>query len=117
MERHSQLKRKTPLKVGGFLRRGTSLKAKGSSDTATIKDSIQDLLLAIVKIRDGGCILRSIPTHHCNGFRKDGTLILQADHLITRANSATYADPRLVVCVCKGAHGWKSLGGNRNKAQ
>jgi hypothetical protein len=30
-----------------------------------------------------------------------------ADHLIERSNSATYADPRLVVCVCKGHHGWK----------
>jgi hypothetical protein len=31
----------------------------------------------------------------------------QADHLTTRANSATYADTRLIVCACKGAHGWK----------
>jgi len=27
--------------------------------------------------------------------------------LRTRANSATYADTRLIVCVCKGHHGWK----------
>ena len=105
------------MKRGGFLKRKTPLASKGSSDTAVIKDSIQALLLAIVKLRDGGCILRGIPSHHCNGFKNDGDLILQADHLITRANSATYADPRLVVCVCKGAHGWKSLGSNRNKAQ
>jgi len=44
----------------------------------------------------------------CNGYAKDGRLILQADHLITRANSATYADTRLIVCVCKGHHGWKN---------
>jgi hypothetical protein len=37
---------------------------------------------------------------------KTGT-IHQADHLITRANSATYADTRLIVCACKGHHGWK----------
>ena len=43
----------------------------------------------------------------CNGFTKAGELVLQADHLITRANSATYADYRLLVCVCKGHHGWK----------
>lgn len=34
-------------------------------------------------------------------LRNDGELILQADHLTTRANSATYADTRLIVCVCK----------------
>ncbi|HXA25104.1 MAG TPA: hypothetical protein VNW90_22690 [Acetobacteraceae bacterium] len=62
-------------------------------------------------------VLRDVPGHHCNGFAKDGHLILQADHLITRAKPATYADARLLVCVCKGAHAWKSLRGNRNKAQ
>jgi hypothetical protein len=41
------------------------------------------------------------------GPGKDGQLVLQADHLITRANSATYADTRLIVCVCEGHHGWK----------
>ena len=62
----------------------------------------------IVIKRDGGCILRDIQgVSQCNGYRKDGKLILQADHLITRANSATYADTRLIVCVCKGHHGWK----------
>jgi hypothetical protein len=43
----------------------------------------------------------------CNGYAKDGHLILQADHLIKRANGATYAVTRLIVCVCKGHHGWK----------
>ena len=46
-------------------------------------------------------------TSICNGYTKAGELVLQADHLITRANSATYADTRLIVCVCKGHHGWK----------
>ena len=45
---------------------------------------------------------------------KTGHLILQA---ISRANSATYADGRLVVCVCKAHRGWKSLVSNRNKKQ
>ena len=44
-------------------------------------------------------------------------MILQADHLITCANAATYADSRLVVCVCKAHLGWKSLGSNMRKAQ
>ena len=43
--------------------------------------------------------------------------MLQADHLITRGNNATYAALRLVVCLCMSCHGWKSLGSNRRKAQ
>ena len=43
-------------------------------------------------------------------------VVLQADHLITRANSATFAEMRLVVCVCKRCHSWKSLGDNMRKA-
>ena len=99
------------------LRRKTPLKNKSTSGSSNIKDRIQSWLRAIVIQRDGGCIARDTDWHRCNGFTKDGKLILQADHLITRANSATYADTRLVVCVCKGLHGWKSLGNNKNKEQ
>lgn len=99
------------------LKRRSPLKARGKSETSVIKEEIQSLLRQIVILRDGGCILRHVPSHHCTGFTRAGELILQADHLVTRANSATFADYRLVVCVCKGAHGWKSLSGNRNKAQ
>lgn len=53
----------------------------------------------------------------CNGLPGVPGVVLQADHLITRANSATFADVRLVVCVCRPCHAWKSLGSNRNKAQ
>lgn len=108
-----QLKR-TPLNRGTVelkrtpLKTKTKLKAKGSSEASVIKERIQDTLRLIVMLRDGGCVLRDEPrVPECNGYRKDGELILQADHLITRANSATYADSRLVVCVCKGHHGWK----------
>jgi hypothetical protein len=107
------------MRRGGFLKRRTPLAAKGGSDTASIKEDIQATVRAIVIARDGGCIFgiyaagdtltnRILPdVPQCNGYAKDGHLILQADHLITRANSATYADTRLVVCVCKGHHGWK----------
>jgi hypothetical protein len=111
------------MKHGAYLNRYTPFRAKsrirvvGHSDFGTTNQNIQNLLLAIVKIRDGGCILRNVPGHYCNGFANDGHLILQADHLITRGNAATYGDSRLVVCVCKGAHGWKSVGSNVNKAQ
>jgi hypothetical protein len=88
----------------------TPLAKTGSSETSLIKVEIQYVVREIVIARDGGCIFRDL--HYdgmpeCNGYRNDGRLILQADHLITRANAATYAEPRLIVCVCKGHHGWK----------
>lgn len=96
------------MKRGGFLKRKTPLRVKGHSDTGDLKERIQELARSIVIIRDGGCVLRNIyGIPGCNGHRKDGQLILQADHLITRANSATFADTRLIVCICKGHHGWK----------
>lgn len=97
------------MKRGGFLKRKTPLRVLGHSDTSELKREIQDAVRDIVIARDGGCILRDNPhVSACNGYRKDGKLVLQADHLITRANSATYADTRLIVCVCLGHHGWKN---------
>lgn len=106
------------MKRSGFLRRVTPLRVKGHSDTATVKEEIQKTVRAIVIARDGGCIMRDL--HYfdfpeCGGYRKDGELILQADHLVTRSNSATFADTRLIVCVCKAHHGWKSVGSNLRK--
>ena len=40
-----------------------------------------------------------------------------SDHLITHANADTYADSRLIFCVCKAHHDWKSLGSSMRKAQ
>lgn len=108
------------MKRGGFLRRNTPLAAKSQSETALIKDRIQDVARLIVIERDGGCILRHLQYRDfpaCGGYAKDGHLILQADHLVTRANSATFADTRLIVTLCKAHHGWKSLGSNARKAQ
>lgn len=107
------------MKRGGFLNhhRGfgvrrplkrSILKQLNESPSAIAKREIQSLVRRIVILRDGGCILRNlVDAPPCSGWRKDGQLVLQADHLITRANSSTYADTRLVVCVCKGHHGWK----------
>lgn len=114
--KRSWLKRKTPLRakknwnyVGKPLKR-TKLNVKGHSETSFVKQEIQDVVREIVIIRDGGCVLKDIyGIPQCNGYRKDGELVLQADHLITRANSATYADTRLIVCLCKGHHGWKEF--------
>lgn len=91
----------------------TQLRARGKSDTSVLKDEIQKLVRDIVIARDGGCILRK--TRYCVG--EVGFSVLQADHLITRANSATFADTRLIVCLCRPCHAWKSLGGNLRKAQ
>lgn len=118
------------------IQRHTPLAKESKSETALIKKEIQALLRELVMRRDGGCILRHVNNYdfleggrigippdrrisdvpQCNGYAKDGHLILQADHLLTRANGATYADPRLVVCLCKGHHGWKSVGNNMRKA-
>lgn len=77
-------------------------------DNSNVKDRIQDLVREIVILRDDTCVLYGVAdVPSCNGHAKDGHLILQADHLITRSNSATYSDTRLIVCICKGHHGWK----------
>jgi len=81
------------------------LKRQGTSETAQIKREIQRLLREIVMLRDKGCILRN--KRHCGGTLDTEGVVIQADHLITRANVATYADSRLVVCVCKRCHAWK----------
>ena len=79
------------------------MKYRNPSASNEIKDKIQAKLREIVIKRDGGCILRN--RRFCGGTPSHA--VLQADHLITRANSATYADPRLVVCLCRACHGWK----------
>lgn len=83
----------------------TRLHLKGHSTTTQIKDQIQAILREIVIKRDGGCILREYPeTGECGGYTKEGKLILQAEHLHTRGNSASFACLDLVVCLCKRHH-------------
>lgn len=41
---------------------------------------------------------------NCGGYRNDGELILQAEHLHTRSNASSFSDSRLVVCVCQRHH-------------
>ena len=74
-----------------------------------IKDEIQALLRQIVIKRDGGCVLRYIPeAGTCGGYKKDGNLIFQAEHLISRSHNVSFADLRNIVCLCKYHHGyWK----------
>ncbi len=89
----------------------TKLRVKGDNDTALIKQDIQDLVRLIVTHRDGGCVLRRKRRCGAEAYVEDGKVIcdtvIQADHLVTRANSASFADTRLIVCLCKGCHAWK----------
>lgn len=86
------------------MKRKMGLRVAGKSTTAEDKREIQRLLREIVMRRDRGCILRM---ERCGNELDTPNVVFQADHLIERSNSATYADPRLVVCICKGCHGWK----------
>lgn len=104
---------KTPQKLIESRRRG-ALRKISKSPVATIKGRIQALLRQIVMIRDRGCVLRNV---RCGAFCEVTGVVFQADHLLSRSNSATYGDSRLVVCVCRPCHAWKSLGNNLRKKQ
>lgn len=96
---------KTGLKQGTGQLRRTKLRVVGHSTTSELKRDIQAILRQIVIKRDGGCILRNYPeSGACGGYRNDGELILQAEHLHTRSNGASYADSRLAVCLCSRHH-------------
>jgi len=106
----SQLKRTnfkkatyTTLKGHRTAIRRTKLRLVGHSTVSEQKQEIQRLVREIVMKRDGGCVLRKL--RRCGG--EIGETVIQADHLITRSNSATYADTRLIVCLCRGCHCWK----------
>lgn len=86
----------------------TPLRKKGKSETALIKDEIQATLRKLVMLRDKKCILYGIKCNHEIGVTDEG-VVWQAEHLIERSNSATYADSRLVVLVCKNCHYWKHI--------
>lgn len=81
------------------------MRKQSNSESAGLKREIQALVRAIVMRRDKGCILRS--KRHCGAVLEATGHVFQADHLVTRANSATYADTRLIVCLCRNCHGWK----------
>jgi len=90
--------------------RRTPLRTKGQNPTALMKEKIQAILREIVILRDKGCIMRHYKNEinpqyrECGGYRKDGELILQAEHLHTRANASSFSDTRLVICLCQRHH-------------
>lgn len=103
--------KRTPFTVKAFkpLRR-TRLRVAGTSSTSELKREAQSILRAIVISRDKGCILRNYENElnpqyrECGGYRKDGEMILQAEHLHTRSNASSFADTRLVICLCQRHH-------------
>ncbi len=83
----------------------TSIKKKSSSPTALLKEKIQALLRKNAIERDGGCVLRHYTeAGRCGGYRNDGELILQAEHLNGRSHSVSYGDMDNIVCLCKNHH-------------
>lgn len=108
------------MKRSGFKRKLTvpmkrsRLRLAGTSTTAQDKQEIQRLVRLIVTYRDNGCVLRNLRKCGVNAFVDENEEIvatssfIQADHLVTRANSASFADTRLIVCVCNGCHAWKN---------
>lgn len=87
--------RKNTLKKSQRPLKRSKMRLVGVSNASVLKREIQALVRAIVIKRDGGCLLRG----HGNC-----TEILQGEHLITRANSATYGDTRNVICLCTYHH-------------
>lgn len=106
MKRGGPLARRTPLRATrGFRSRRAPLRASSKEPIAQAKVRIQARIREIVIARDGGCVLRHYPeAGPCACRKSDGSLILQAEHLVTRAASRYYADLRNVVCLCKYHH-------------
>jgi len=92
------------------LQRRTPLRVKGHSTSALLKEDIQALIRTLAIARDGGCVLRHysseiIPQYQeCGGYRKDGEMILQAEHLVTRSNSSTFGNMRNIITLCQRHH-------------
>lgn len=75
-----------------------------------VKKDIQAKLRERAIERDKTCVVGQNPSLlpsnwlQCAPFRKDGELVLQAEHLVGRANSASYADMDNIVLLCQRHH-------------
>lgn len=94
--KRTPLKRKTGFKSPAKALKRSYMRRLGVGTAAVAKRRIQALLRQIVIARDGGCILR-IVLGNCSGP-------LQAEHLISRTNSATFGDTRNIICLCQYHH-------------
>lgn len=104
--KRSWLKRKTPLKAkNGFKVTRSALRKVGKDTVSEVKVRIQALLRKLAIQRDGGCVLRHYgDCGACGGYKMDGELVLQAEHLVTRSNSISFGDMRNIVCLCRNHH-------------
>ena len=88
-----------------WLKRKTGLRKKGKSDVSLAKDRIQCIMRQTAIKRDSGCILRHYEeAGECGGYRNDGELILQGEHLVTRERNISFGDMRNIVLLCKRHH-------------
>lgn len=87
--------KKSPLKRSTKPLKRTKLRLVGKSTASEDKREIQALLRQLAIKRDGGCVFAGF--EKCSGP-------LQAEHLITRSNSATFGDMRNIICLCQYHH-------------
>lgn len=81
------------------------IRKKSNSPEALCKERIQALCRQIGLIRDKGCVMRFYPeSGACGGYRKDGGIIYQFDHLNSRIHAVSFGDPRLGVILCQRHH-------------
>ncbi len=84
-------------------------KAKKPS-SPQLKKQIQALLRKRAIERDGSCIVGQhralLPQnwHVCGPLRQDGEIIVQAEHLVGRASSASYGNMDNIVLLCMRHH-------------
>ena|SRR3990167_348920 len=84
------------------------LQQYGKSNVSKTKVKIQALLRELAIQRDKHCVLQDYPEAGVCGSRatKDGHLIIQAEHLISRARSVSFGDMRNIVLLCQRHHGY-----------
>ncbi len=83
----------------------TKLRVVGHSSSSELKAEIQALLRKSAIKRDKTCVLADYPeTGACGSHTKSGNLILQAEHLNSRSNTATFGDMRNIVLLCQRHH-------------
>jgi hypothetical protein len=86
------------------------LAAKSDDPVAECKERIQALLRECAILIYGTCVLNPYLSRlpgrfaKCGPFRKDGELIVQAEHLVTRANGISFADLRNIILLCQDHH-------------
>ena len=88
------------------------MRTTSKTESAQAKQRIQELLRKIgLQRQKGKCFFEGkvvdYRVHQCSGWRADGELVMQYDHLNSRAYNVSYANPDCGVVICKGLHLWK----------